>query len=273
MTALRCLLGFVLLGTALVSSPAQAQSAWPPYRQYTANTSLPTNLTKAVVQDESGRLWIGTDNGLVRFDGSEFETYRDALRSPLVKDVQPGPEGRLLVVTDRGIHEIVQRRDSVSFPLMVAGRDTRTDSTIKYPKAVYRDRQDRLWIAEWDAIARYDDGALTRYIPEPDLERWSDRFMRSFLFAEPSGGPLVAAAQRGYVFAFDSTANRFRRPDRTISTSMRSLPIPREKGSWSARITASTVLRWMGLTKFVDGRSLTTCVSSRPFVRGPTGGS
>ncbi len=216
MTASRCRfavasLALIALGAALASPVAQAQpSEWPPYLQYTASDDLPTNLTKAVLQDESGRLWVGTDNGLVRFNGREFETYRDSLRSPLVKDVYPGPDGRLLVVTDRGIHELTQHRDSVSFSLLVAGRETRTDSTITYPKTVYRDRHQRLWIGEWDAIARYEDGTLTRYVPEPDLEEWSDRFMRSFLFAEPSGGPLVAAAQRGSVFAFDSTAKRFR---------------------------------------------------------------
>jgi PAS domain S-box-containing protein len=224
-------LALVLLGLAAPSGPAGAQPSVA-YRQYTAEDGLPTNLTKAVFQDRSGRLWIGTDNGLVQFDGSEFETYRNALRSPLVKDVYPGPDGRLLVATDRGIHELSQRRDSVSFSLLVAGQDTRTDSTIRYPKAVYRDRQQRLWIGEWDAISRYEDGTLTRYVPEPGLERWSDRFMRSFLFAEPADGPLVATAQRGYVFAFDSTADRFRRlslPNRPADFHVNAL-IPNPEG-------------------------------------------
>lgn len=199
----------LLLGGAALPA-AWAQSASPPYRQYTANNSLPTNLTKAVLQDASGRLWMGTDNGIVRFDGSEFETYDGALRSPLVKDVYSLSEDRLLVVTDRGIHELIQQRDSVSFSLLVAGQESRTDSTVAYPKSVYRDQQGRLWIAESNSIARYDEGKITRYDLKPDLSHWSERFTRSFRFAEPSGGPLVAIAQRGYVYAFDSTEDRFR---------------------------------------------------------------
>jgi len=206
----------VLVAIVLIGPEAQGQGS-PPYRRHTANGSLPTNLTKAVVQDGAGRLWVGTDNGLVRFDGSEFTTYKQELRSPLVKDVYSVSGHRLIVVTDGGIHEVVQRHDSTSFSLMLAGRESHTDSTVTYPKSVYRDRKGRVWIAESNAIARYDGEKVTRYVPDVDLEYWSDRFMRSFLFAEPAGGPLVATAQRGYVFAFDPANNRFRQlsiPDR-----------------------------------------------------------
>ncbi len=205
------ILGLVFLLAGMSPPVAWAQSASPPYRQYTANNSLPTNLTKAVLQDASGRLWIGTDNGIVRFDGSEFETYDGVLRSPLVKDVYALSEGRLLVITDRGIHELVQRRDSVSFSLLAAGQESRTDSTVTYPKSAYQDREGRLWIAESNAIARYDEGKITRYDLKPDLSYWSERFTRSFRFVEPSEGPLVATAQRGYVYAYDSAEDRFRR--------------------------------------------------------------
>jgi len=225
----------LLLGGGSTPLSGWSQSASPPHRQYTANNSLPTNLTKAVLQDASGRFWIGTDNGLVRFNGSEFRAYNSALRSPLMKDVYSRSERRLLVVTDRGIHELNQRRDSVSFSLLVAGRESRTDSTVAYPKSVYQDKEKRLWISESNAIARYGEGKVTRYIPEePDLPYWSDRFTRSFLFAESAEGPLVATAQRGYVFAFDVTEDRFRRlslPDRPSGFSIDALiPNPAGKG-------------------------------------------
>jgi len=225
----------LLLGGGSTPLSGWSQSASPPHRQYTANNSLPTNLTKAVLQDASGRFWIGTDNGLVRFNGSEFRAYNSALRSPLMKDVYSRSERRLLVVTDRGIHELNQRRDSISFSLLVAGRESRTDSTVAYPKSVYQDKEKRLWISESNAIARYGEGKVTRYIPEePDLPYWSDRFTRSFLFAESAEGPLVATAQRGYVFAFDATEDRFRRlslPDRPSGFSIDALiPNPEGKG-------------------------------------------
>lgn len=42
---------------------------------YTAKDGLPMNSLKKVFQDSRGYIWIGTQEGLVRFDGLEFKTY------------------------------------------------------------------------------------------------------------------------------------------------------------------------------------------------------
>lgn len=49
------------------------QSAY--YRQYTEADGLPSMTTYEMIQDSSGLLWMGTENGLVSFDGLEFTTY------------------------------------------------------------------------------------------------------------------------------------------------------------------------------------------------------
>jgi len=46
-----------------------------PFVQYTYLDGLPSMKTYDIVQDSSGLLWIGTENGLVSFDGDEFVTY------------------------------------------------------------------------------------------------------------------------------------------------------------------------------------------------------
>ena len=48
--------------------------------QYTLNTwkterGLPNNSVWAIVQDHSGYLWLGTAEGLVRFDGVNFKVF------------------------------------------------------------------------------------------------------------------------------------------------------------------------------------------------------
>jgi len=42
---------------------------------YTAKDGLPMNSLKKVFQDSRGYIWIGTQEGLVRFDGVEFKLY------------------------------------------------------------------------------------------------------------------------------------------------------------------------------------------------------
>ena len=43
------------------------------YKQYTEEDGLPSLTIYEIAQDSSGILWIGTDNGLVSFDGEKFE--------------------------------------------------------------------------------------------------------------------------------------------------------------------------------------------------------
>jgi hypothetical protein len=45
------------------------------YIQYTEKDGLPSSKTYDIVQDSTGLLWVGTENGLVSFDEDEFVTY------------------------------------------------------------------------------------------------------------------------------------------------------------------------------------------------------
>jgi len=45
------------------------------YEQFTETDGLPSMMTYEMVQDSHGVLWVGTENGLVSFDGEDFQTY------------------------------------------------------------------------------------------------------------------------------------------------------------------------------------------------------
>jgi len=45
------------------------------YTRYGMNNSLPQNSVKDIVKDLYGFIWIATENGLVKYDGQNFETY------------------------------------------------------------------------------------------------------------------------------------------------------------------------------------------------------
>jgi PAS domain S-box-containing protein len=64
----------LLLGIFCLNSPLLAQS----YKQelFSEEEGLTDRYVYTINQDLEGFLWIGTGNGLFRFDGSEFETYK-----------------------------------------------------------------------------------------------------------------------------------------------------------------------------------------------------
>src|SRR5512147_2787231 len=47
------------------------------YLHFTEVDGLPRNITICLEQDQYGYLWIGTTNGIARYDGKEFYIYKE----------------------------------------------------------------------------------------------------------------------------------------------------------------------------------------------------
>ncbi|MEM7367692.1 MAG: histidine kinase [Bacteroidota bacterium] len=68
----------IFVGITVLFSPVAslAQGYW--LGHYTTVDGLPSNTIYQIEQDKDGYLWLGTDNGLVRFDGTQFRSYYDS---------------------------------------------------------------------------------------------------------------------------------------------------------------------------------------------------
>ena len=81
---------FVLFVVNFCSSQVFAQSI-PPihFTHYTTDDGLPHDVGYQMLQDNQGYLWIGTDNGLARFDGNKFRTFgeEEGLTNPYIIDL------------------------------------------------------------------------------------------------------------------------------------------------------------------------------------------
>lgn len=75
--------------------------------QYSIEQGLPTDEANAVVQDQSGYLWIGGYGGLIRYDGTNFVNYSDRLESSAIRSLYVDSAGRLYVGTnDAGVYRL-----------------------------------------------------------------------------------------------------------------------------------------------------------------------
>ena len=54
------------------------------YRAWTVEDGLPQVSVNAIAQTPDGYLWLGTNGGLVRFDGIQFKVYNTA-NTPAIK--------------------------------------------------------------------------------------------------------------------------------------------------------------------------------------------
>ncbi len=174
---------------------------------YRVEQGLPSDVIKAVAQDSLGFLWIATDDGLVKYDGLHFTTYKGALRSQYAKNFLRTRDGRLFMVGDLDLIEIQNQVDTVIFKSIIKGVRFITDSTISYPKSIFEDRVGNLWLDEPHAIVRYDGKTIKRF--DLGIENRSSVFIRSFNIIEDKDGVMYAISFAGKVFRYDEDADQF----------------------------------------------------------------
>ena len=78
-------------------------SQTPPYYHYTTTDGLASSTVYNVIQDRNGFVWFATINGLNKFDGNKFNTYRmiDGLNSNSITTIIEDGQGELFI----GNHE------------------------------------------------------------------------------------------------------------------------------------------------------------------------
>jgi diguanylate cyclase (GGDEF)-like protein len=97
-------LGLALFALLFQLTGAHAQQY--SFRRYTPEDGLPNLAVNYLARSPSGDLWIGTDGGLFRFDGTAFTTYDDAKGIPPedIGGLSLGPEGRTWITLVRGLY-------------------------------------------------------------------------------------------------------------------------------------------------------------------------
>jgi signal transduction histidine kinase/ligand-binding sensor domain-containing protein len=101
----RFVLIFAVVAVGDLSLPAAPANYFT--RNWQVEQGLPQNKVTAVVQARDGYLWLGTYNGLARFDGVRFTVFNDhntpELRSSRVTSLFDATDGTLWIGTESGV--------------------------------------------------------------------------------------------------------------------------------------------------------------------------
>ena len=170
------------VGVAGPTAHAQPQSEHAPgyvTSRWTAQSGLPVNSVNEIVQGEDGYLWLATYDGLVRFDGHEFEIYRtatyDGLSSNRILDIIIRPDG------------IWMRTESWDLVRFRDGRFTVVAQNVWQ----YREGANgALWIGSRRGVSVYRDSTLQRVMPETVQETVSE------IITTPDGTLWVGTAEQ-----------------------------------------------------------------------------
>jgi ligand-binding sensor domain-containing protein/signal transduction histidine kinase len=150
---------FLLLPVLLAAgSRLSGQPAMQPRPLNTAD-GLVNDVVQSIAQDRQGFLWVGTQDGLSRYDGSSFRTYRADARRPgslvsnFVRAVAADPgRGGVWVGTGSGLCYYNPRTEQFEPVAMNAPGDT------YFVHAVLVDKSGRVWLGTEDGLWRYSPG-------------------------------------------------------------------------------------------------------------------
>jgi diguanylate cyclase (GGDEF)-like protein len=136
------------------------QTAW------TSEAGLPENSVQAIAQTRDGYLWVGTQEGLGRFDGMHFVTYTrhstPGLASDSIQSLAADPDGSLWIGTNSGLSHYISANGSVSDGVFtkLTTKDGLANNNIT---ALCVDHEGALWIGTSQGLNRLRHGRMENW--------------------------------------------------------------------------------------------------------------
>ena len=193
---------------------ARAQSNSIRFETLTVEHGLSQSTVRAILQDSRGFLWLGTDDGLNKYDGYTFTIFKnDPENAQTISDntilaMYEDSLGNLWFGTGRGL----DRFDRSSQVFTHSQNDPNDPLSLKGSavNAITEDRQGKLWVGTTDSglnLLDRKDGTFTHFQNYPNDISSLGSDLVTALAADPDGGLWVGSAE-GLDY-YDPVTNRF----------------------------------------------------------------
>lgn len=167
-------------------------------RTWTWEDGLPGNSVTDIIQASSGYIYLGTYDGLVRFDGVEFETYNRSSggKYPFVsaRVVFEDSSGNIWSGSnDEGVFKITAEGEVVRF----SEKEGLPNNSVR---AVEEDREGRIWIGTAGGVAFIKGGKVFRPL---GLEKFGDgNILVSEIFCDSMGKVWILSPKADSVYIY-----------------------------------------------------------------------
>src|SRR5947209_12536532 len=191
---IRAVLGVLFWAVAplLLAAPDPPPRTSVPYtiEKWDTEKGLPNNEVLAIVQTHDGYLWLGTLNGLVRFDGVNFTVFDESntpgLQSSRIVSLFEDSHGNLWIGTETAGIAILKDGQIVTPPELAAGGSERR------LRAACEGSDGAVWLYTGNGnVWRYAQGSFRHFI-----QRANQEFSCRALIAEPSGPVWLGTDRR-----------------------------------------------------------------------------
>jgi len=182
---------FLFIWSNILFSPVAAQTSEPYGQIFSAGSGLSQSEINCILQDSMGFLWVGTHEGLNKYDGYTFQQFRYqpdtiSLSSSSIRCLAVGREGVIWVGTDHGVNKLDRLRGDLWTHYLPDPADSiRSRNSIIHS----------LWIDDRGSVWMRTDRQLVVLDPE------SEEFTSYNLYYDDSNPPI---AGESYSMQMDS---------------------------------------------------------------------
>lgn len=189
------ILGLALAASAFALDPQKAMTQYI-HEAWQIQDGLPQNSVQALLQTSDGYLWLGTQEGLVRFDGARFVVFNkqntEELPNHDVIALLQDHSGVLWIGTLGG--GLVKFQDG-----KFSHYGVKQGLSNEFVRSLFEDRDGVLWIGtDLGGVNRFKDGKFKTYTTRDGL---SNNFVRSIF--QDSKGNMWFGTDGGGVNEFD----------------------------------------------------------------------
>jgi signal transduction histidine kinase/ligand-binding sensor domain-containing protein/DNA-binding NarL/FixJ family response regulator len=189
----------------------------PVFESLTTTNGLPENTVGSILQDYLGYLWLGTQNGLVQYDGYSMKVFhleRDSINILSTMDlvIYEDKDKMLWVGTLGGLNKF--DRTSESFKLYKHDAYDTTTLNSNLIRSFYEDKSGRFWIGTQQGLNLFDreKEIFTRYYfenPRKTILQKSNHYPVNTIVEDPLSGDLLIGTEMNGLWKFDVEEKRF----------------------------------------------------------------
>jgi ligand-binding sensor domain-containing protein/serine phosphatase RsbU (regulator of sigma subunit) len=193
----------------------QGQFSFPETKLFNANDGLSQSHINTIMQDSRGFIWVGTENGLSRYDGYEFVNYihqpydTNSLSNNYINAICEDSHGVLWIATKKGLNSF----DVTKGIFNAYTHDPKKSNSISDDLVlnVYIDSENTIWVKTLKSLDQFDEKTKTfrRYAHYFDLFKFVSGYIHFPIF-EDKDGRLWVGTKDGLNF-FDRDLQLFNR--------------------------------------------------------------
>ena len=173
------------------------------YVQYHSGSGAPFDRVSTVLQDQLGFMWIGSQNGLYRFDGIHFDLYSKHTESQFVHQLHESGN-RLLFINDVGVYQIKDLSAQPKVMPLLEGTINQTDDLPFYPNDFVIGKEQDIWLSQ----SSHSIGLLRQGVFKTFDFSQSSKEQKLAIQKDTNGGIWVLSSLDG-LFYFDESSNDF----------------------------------------------------------------